>query len=251
MLFVTKFSIELQQKHSAWEGAVRTNAIIYSPFLKSPCVVRNKLFHVSDWLPTLAKMTGVRLDPLVKIDGMDQTRAINNDAMVRIEIPNFDNVLGFGSYIYNTLKIVNGSLGDGSVDGWLASKNNNGDIDPATYALYVLNSPASKAIMSTQKKNRLSIDKILSIRSEATVSCSNNVRKNPCDIKKGPCIFNIFEDPCEENNLADSWPAIRYGMLARFNDKVGSAVPSARKSPDIASDPINFDLDWNWWQADS
>lgn len=240
-----------QQKHSPWEGAIRTNAIIYAPFLQNPSVVRNGLFHVTDWLPTLAKLAGVNLNSRIKIDGIDQWSAINSGSMVRNEVVNLDNVLGFGSYIYHNYKLVNGSLGDLSYDGWLASKNTNGDIDPVSYALNVLNSTVSKAIMSIQKKSRLCIDKILELRAAATITCTNGVKKNPCDPRKSPCLFDIFEDPCEENNLAGMRPNIKNSLLSRYRDRVGQAIPSGRKQSDPACDPINFDMNWNWWQFDS
>lgn len=177
---------------------------------------------------------------------------INNGAIgIRNEVVNLDNVLGFGSYIYYTYKLVNGSLGDGSFDGWLASKNNNGYIDPVNYAINVLQSPVSQSIMSIQKKNRLCVDKILELRAAATVSCSNGVGKNSCDIKKGPCVFDIFDDPCEENNLANSRPLLRQSLLTRYGVQVRSAIPSGRKKSDPASDPVNFNRNWQWWQADS
>lgn len=214
-------------------------------------VIRNQLMHVSDWLPTLGKIAGFQFDPRIKLDGVNQWNMINNGGNApRSEIVNFDNVFGFGSYIYYTFKFVNGTLSNGIYDGWLASKNNNGDIEPLEYALRVLNSTVSRAIFSIQKKN-LCVDKILELRKAATISCSNSVTKNTCDLKKGPCLFDIFEDPCEQNNLANTRPVIKASLERRYKEKVNLAIPTRRRKSDPACDPINFDLNWNWWQRDS
>lgn len=208
--------------------------------------------HVADLLPTVGKLAGIKFDPHNKLDGIDQWGVIKyGGTAARNEIVNFDNIQGFGSYIYNKYKLVNGTISNGIYDGWLASKSNDGNNDSISYAINVLNSTASRSIYSIQKKNRLTIDKILDLRASATIRCSNALKKNPCDPRKAPCIFEIFEDPCEENNLASSRSATLKRMLSRFNDKVKTAVPSGRKPADPACDPINFDLNWQWWQEDS
>lgn len=210
--------------------------------------------HVTDLFPTLLRQAGVKPDKLsrLKLDGLDQWSVINNGGNpVRNEVVNIDDVFGFGMYTLFTYKLVNGTLASGSYDGWLASKNNNGNNDPVSYAVDVLNSVASRAIMSSQKRNLLSVDKILELRKAATVSCSNGVEKNPCDLKAGPCLFDIYDDPCEENNLAQTRPAILKGMLTRYNNLKRTAVPSRRRPAEKACDPINFNMNWNWWQMDS
>lgn len=207
--------------------------------------------HVSDWLPTLGKLAGVKFNR-EKLDGVDQWGVINGGGFpARNEIVNIDNVLNFGSFIYGPYKLVNGSLAGGTFDGWLSSTNKSYNNDPIDYALNVLTSEASRAILSIQKKNRLSIDKILQIRSLATARCTNGVEKNGCDLSKGPCVFDIYNDPCEENNLAGKRPMILRSLLQRYNERVHQAVPSRRQPTDPASDPVHFDLNWQWWQEDS
>lgn len=240
-----------QQKESNWEGAIRTNAIIYAPFLANQGVIRNQLFHVSDWLPTLAKLGGFEIDSRIKLDGKNQWNMINYGGLSpRHEVMNVDDVMGYGSLIYFSMKFVNGSSSDGEYDNWLSSTNNNGYVDPITYALNVLNSTASRSIFSVQKKN-LCVDTILKLRKFAQVKCTNGVNKNPCNLKKGPCLFNIYDDPCEENNLASTLPSIKASMQRRYEEKMQIVVPTRRKLPDPACDPINFDLNWNWWQEET
>lgn len=210
--------------------------------------------HVTDLFPTLLKQAGVKAGKLerMKLDGHDQWNVINSGGNpVRNEVVNIDDVFGFGMYMLHSYKLVNGTFANGIYDGWLSSNNINGESDSIDYALNVLNSAASRAIMSSQKRNRLNVDKILELRKAATVSCSNGVEKNSCDLNAGPCLFDIYDDPCEENNLAQSRPAILKAMLMRYNILKASAVPSRRQPSDKACDPINFNLNWNWWQMDS
>jgi arylsulfatase B len=206
--------------------------------------------HNSDLFPTLLKLAGVKLDQKLKLDGVDQWNVINYGGYpARSEIVNIDDVLGFGSYIYNTYKLVNGTILNGIYDGWLGSKSNDGD-DSLNYALKVLNSTVSRALLSIPKHFKLSIERIFELRFSASVQCSNSVEKNPCDPRIRPCVFNIIADPCEENNLAETRPGLLNSMLNRYN-AYRKQVPSRRKSPDPACDPINFNKTWNWWQSDS
>ena len=210
--------------------------------------------HVSDLFPTLLGVAGLKLDTnKLNLDGVDQWKVINKGGFqARKEVVNLDNVFGFGMYMLNSYKLVNGSFGGGAFNTWLYPKNDGGYNDPYSYAISVLNSQTSRAIYSTQRKYRLNIDKILQLRQEATVKCGNQTKKNSCDVTKAPCLFNIQDDPCEENNLANEQPAMLNFMLKRYNEAVNSAVPSIRKSiPDPACDPKNFDFNWEWWQADS
>lgn len=211
--------------------------------------------HVADFLPTLMSMAGVKLSSKTKIDGVDQTDPINKGwPSTRKEIVNVDNVLGFGSRIAYNLKFVNGSSSAGRFDGYLANKTTNGDNNPYNYARKVLNSEASQAIQSVQKPyQRLTPEKIFEIRRKATVQCQNSVHKNPCDLTKAPCLFDLSSDPCEENNLADlpSYSFILQLMKKNYEEIVRTVVPSRRRPTDCASDPKNFNNIWNWWQSDS
>lgn len=239
--------VNFQQKNSGWEGAIRTNAIFYTPNLPSPGSIRNQLIHVADLLPTVAAINGV---PITKpIDGVNQWNVIRyGDDAVRDEIINIDNVLGFSSYINNPYKLVNGSTFNGSFDGWLSAKTIEQNGNPYDYAISVLESDVSRAIFSLSNRRVFDADEIIKMRARATVSCGNGPKKS-CDLKLGPCLFDIYKDPCEENNLAASKKSTVQSMLARLNSI--SIVPSRRQKPDPAANPANFNGQWQWWQPDS
>jgi arylsulfatase B len=208
--------------------------------------------HVSDLFPTLLRLARVKTNHLWKLDGIDQWNVINSGGFpVRHEMINIDDVFGFGAYILSSFKLVNGTLSNGMYDGWLSSKGSGGDQDSQKYAKSVLASEASKAISTSEGKSRLTCEKILELRQKATVTCSNNVQRNRCNPLVAPCLFDIIEDPCEENNLANERPALLKSMLKRYLAVKNAVVPSRRRPVDPACDPINFNLNWNWWQVDS
>lgn len=208
--------------------------------------------YVTDLFPTLLGQAGVDLSSSSDLDGVDQWDVINfNVRRVRKEVLNVDDVAGFGAFIRMSYKLVNGSFANGTYDGWLSPNNQIANGDPNSYAMKVLNSPVALALASVQGSEHLSAEKILELRKAATVSCSSSGYKNSCDPRNGPCLFDIFEDPCEENNLASKRPGILRDMLKRFNNLRKQAVPSRRKPSDPASDPKNFNFNWQWFQPDS
>lgn len=54
-----------QKKHSAWDGAQRNFAVVWSPLIKKTQRVSNHLMHLSDWLPTFYSAAGTTLIILV------------------------------------------------------------------------------------------------------------------------------------------------------------------------------------------
>ena len=57
-------------KWTNWEGGVRVPAFVVGPGI-SKNVTSDALFHITDWLPTLAKIANVK--PKKELDGVDQT----------------------------------------------------------------------------------------------------------------------------------------------------------------------------------
>lgn len=203
--------------------------------------------HVSDILPTVMRLVGLQINS-TDLDGIDQWDVINSNVpAVRKEIVEYDDVDRRGSYIYYPYKLVEGSTG---YSDWLSKEYERNDLDPSFYPTLVLNSTVSQLIQSIQRKeNFLTAEKIIALRNAATIICSSNPDKKPCNTKS-MCLFNIMEDPCEKNNLSGSSDALMQSLVAKFNRQKKKVVKSRRKYSDPACDPINFDNHWNWWQAD-
>lgn len=204
--------------------------------------------HVADLLPTLSRFGGYKYSR--SLDGIDQWDVINyGDPQVRDEVVNIDNVLGYSSFIHYPYKLVNGTISKGAFDIWTSTKTNDYQGSAYTYAIDVLNCTVSRAIFSLKKRNVFNVDEIIAMRGRNVVDCSASPVSS-CDITAGPCLYNIYDDPCEQNNLAADTSLLRY-MQNRFQYLTSNIVPSRRQKPDAASDPINFDLNWQWWQANS
>lgn len=227
---------------------MRVNSFVYVPKILPG--IRNQLMHVSDLLPTLADIVGFKID--YKIDGISQWGMIkSNIDPPRNEVVNLDNIAGFGSLIQERYKFVNGSALTGMFDGWLSSKNYYWFDNFNTYITKVLRSKAFQALTKVTNLP-LNFFDILMKREKLKVVCSKKYFKTSCDPLKAPCLFDIIEDPCEQNNLANSdyFKNIFNSMKKRFSDIVNSAVPSARKPPDSACDPRNFNDTWTYWQGE-
>jgi arylsulfatase B len=197
-------------------------------------------------LPTLLTLADTNIKVRDKIDGIDLSEMIKNDKRpYRDEILTVDDVLGYGSYIYGSFKLVNGSISSssGEADGWMGS-NNNSDINGGDYISGVLNSRVG--IILESYENPLMPEDILDIRENAKVKC--NGTKVECNVHKGPCVFDILRDPCEERNLAELNPLLLETMLQIYHSELQTLVPSRRKPSDPQCDPINFNFTWNWWK---
>lgn len=241
------------QKDSPWEGSIRTNAIVYASFLPKS-IVKNEIFYVADFLPTLKTLAKAGYSITKSIDGYDQSYILNIPFSVpqalspRKSVVVFDNIRGYGSLILNNLKYVDGSNSKGVDDIWLGT-NDNENVNEESYEESLKNSATWQAISSN-----LSSSKIKSIRKAANIKCAYNSSSivKSCDLLKAPCLFDIFKDPCEQNDLSqDRRYSLNFKSLARLqNSYISKALPSRRKKSDPACDPENFDGVWTPWIPD-
>ena len=89
-------------------GGVRGAGFIHSPLLENPGRVSKDLIHVTDWLPTILSLAGVKIPENI-LDGYDQWNTLQNEeASPREEILlNIDDkALGNSALIKNGWKIV-------------------------------------------------------------------------------------------------------------------------------------------------
>lgn len=81
-------------------------------------------------------------------------------------------------------------------------------------------------------------------RVEATISCSNIENIVACNPLESPCLFDVINDECEQNNLAEKYPNILKTMMIRLQDYNSSAVPPANKEIEPRGNPKFFDYTW-------
>ena len=200
----------------------------------------------------LLSLTSAQINS-TELDGINQWPTISNwkPSQRNDFVYNIDPIFQFGAIMKDGFKFVNGSLNN-AYNGWLGDvMNSTMNISLKDYINSVLESMVSKSIRSIQRRNVYVTEKdIRRLRSSAIVTCNKSTLDNPCDLRDGPCLFNIIEDPCEQNNLAQSNSPKFQFMQNEFNERTSKVVPTRRKPIDSACDPIHFNSNWNWWQVD-
>lgn len=258
-----------QQKDSPWEGAIRSASAIWSPRLKRRQRVSNQLIHISDWLPTFAKIAGVNIDG--PIDGKNVWNALSyNLASPRRELlAHHDAAAPYMAYVSENFKLVSGTTYKGNYDQWLSKQIDSSEENAAfknAYSQAILSSDAGQVLSkySSTKKNQtenyvgthsgiISDDEINEIRIKAKVTCNgytpprdNNSAKS-CNPLVTACLFDINNDPCETMNLASQFPDIVKKLQSKLDYYGRIAKPIRNKPGDFRSNPANFDGIWTWW----
>lgn len=230
------------QKASPWEGGCRVVACIYSPLIKSLRRVSNEFISVTDLLPTLAAAANFTIDR--EIDGMNQWKTISEDApSARHELLyNIENIVGYSAIVHEGWKLLNGTENMNNAK-WLGdSGRSNINVSFENYFNEMLASKASKSLPQLISQD------VKVLRSESTVECELNKFSVACEPLKEPCLFNIIEDPCEQNNLATSHPLKVDFLLSKLGKHIDLLVPNVRVARDPNCDPGRFNNTWTWWQ---
>ncbi|GAU92446.1 hypothetical protein RvY_04524 [Ramazzottius varieornatus] len=217
-------------KGSLFEGGIRTNAFIWSPLLKKRGRVTNQLWHSSDWLPTLYEAAGGDLNDLTphKLDGMSQWKSIQSGLNYgpRKELPNNIDSLGhqyamlYEDQYGGLYKVIGGNVMDNSYLGWWAPEGTNAGRNDEV--------PDWKTW------------------TPVAVNCNfpEGIEVNPCRPNVSDCLFDLTNDPCELNNIAESYPAMLKLIQGKIQGYNASSYPAAIKGYDPASNPDNWE---GWW----
>ncbi|KAL7034084.1 hypothetical protein ACKWTF_007851 [Chironomus riparius] len=232
------------QKGGVWEGACRVPACIYSPLIQSNRRISNEFMHITDILPTMASIANISITDK-SLDGINQWKTISemkptkrNEILYQIE-----SVLGFSGLMINGWKLVNGSE-NLNFSGWLGGS---GDYMETSFEEYINMIEQSIAFKSLPTMKSEIIKELMK---NASTMCNENTPVTKCDPKSSPCLFNIIDDPCEMNNLAESYPEKVDFLLAGLKRYSEVMLPSIRKFSDPLCDPKNFNNTWNWWRKD-
>lgn len=263
------------QKDSPWEGASRGVAAIWSTALSQRQRVSNEYYHVSDWLPTFAGLAGVRVSKFKnRIDGNDIWASLAyNLPTPRYDILHtLDDLYGVQSYTRGNFKYVNGTRLDGLYDGWL-SRNISKNEAPINYnfadavqkseagiafSRYALKPPRiydSPQFTNTNQQidkngSLLTQNYINYLRNKATIACDkpDPTKIKPCNPLVSACLFNIINDPCEFNNIADS-SKIRVDFMANIVQQYrDQSVPARNRPGDPLANPSLHNNTWTWWE---
>lgn len=226
------------------------------------------MIHISDWLPTFAKLAGVSID--TPIDGKNVWNALsyNLPSPRRQLLCHHDPIVPYMAYIQDNFKVVSGTTYIGAYDGWLSGPIDSSEEDTSFgdhYSEFILKSRAGKSLSKFVGSNKcrgqryvdarsrgINAEEIDNIRKKAKISCNgytppNNNSDNACDPIKASCLFDIKNDPCETTNLALEFPEIVQKLEAKLG-YYGSIAKAPRNTlPDRRCDPANFGGVWTWW----
>lgn len=248
----------LQQKDTPWEGAVRSSAAIWSASLKGRQRASNQLIHISDWLPTFVAIAGGNITE--PIDGHNVWDSLNyNTASPRTELLiNLDDETPYSSLISGDWKLIEGTTSSGRYDDWLGAINQT-ERHPmfAMYGLSILQSPVGKALwpFSVSEDNHvedlLSATEIERLRQDGRITCNNvpfsSSKLSLCNPLLKPCLFNITDDPCERQNLAQAHADIVLDLSRRVQEFREKSQPPRNRPADYRSNPASFNNTWTWW----
>lgn len=234
-----------------WEGAVRIPAAIWSPLLTHRQRVSKQLFHISDLLPTFANLADIKIS--TSIDGMNiwDALSLNLESPRTDVLCNIDKDIPYVSYINNQWKYINGTTNNGKNDGWLDNIDKTETHQSfEKYGQSILNSITGQILAAHSTAEPISSLEIERLRLQAKIVCQGHeigVDATVCDPLVQPCLFNIIEDPCEENNIA----LYNLNVLRMMEDKVKefseTVVLPRNKPSDPRCNPKFFNDTWTWW----
>lgn len=222
--------------------------------------ISNQMIHISDWLPTFAKVAGV--DVTGQIDGKNVWTALSRDlTSPRHEILNHhDSAVPYMALIKGNYKYISGSTYDGFYDKWLSDTSEPDEENryfADHYAQMILASDAGQALkqFSFTKTKHNSTDKITDeeinkLRARAKITCNGYkipVNNSIESCIESPCLFDIEDDPCETTNIADKYPSIFEDLKQRAEYYGRISKPMRNKPGDERANPQHFDGVWTWW----
>ncbi|XP_055903367.1 arylsulfatase B-like [Eupeodes corollae] len=241
------------QKNSPWEGGIRSSAAIWSPLIRNGGRIWNQTMHVSDWLPTLASAAGIQLSDDLHLDGLNLWTNLTKgeDPVLRQIVQNIDDIFQYVSYTRGKWKYINGTTQRGNYDGWLSDREKV-HIDPRShrYEEEVKNSITWKTLVQFMQTDEIDDTNIVELRQKASINCSHDKEISRCEPLLDECIFNLVEDPCEQNNLIGRMRNSR--LLQKIRREVeeyrSKAVAPVGKPSDPRCDPKYYDNEWTWWE---
>ncbi|CAL1279746.1 unnamed protein product [Larinioides sclopetarius] len=228
------------KKYHVWEGGIRIPGFIWSPLLQlQEPRVSMQLMHVTDWLPTLYSAAGGVMKHLGNIDGHSMWEAfLNNTESPHQEIlHNIDPIDNLAALRMGDFILVYGNMESGT-ESWSGHRVLEGMRQPESMDEWVyINGSTTREILYQIKSYLPKVPD--SWREQTEVRCKRSRSTSiKCSPAEKPCLFHITEDPCEINNIADSFPEKVQLMLEALKDYEKKAVKPQSKDPDPHGDPM-------------
>ncbi|XP_019630630.1 PREDICTED: arylsulfatase B-like isoform X2 [Branchiostoma belcheri] len=205
-------------KNTLWEGGVRAVGFVNSNLLEKKGRISDALIHISDWFPTLLRISNGSLTGTKPLDGFDVWNTISTGALSpRTEIlHNIDPLKALSSLQFS-------------------------------YKLYsdVFNTSVYAALRSGDWKLLTGSQDRGGWKHQGP---SHNMFDKPKEQPdKHIWLFNIRNDPQEKNDLSDRYPVIVLDMLEKLSAYNKTAVPPFWPPRDPRANPaLHGDL-WGPW----
>ncbi|XP_070150541.1 arylsulfatase B [Polyergus mexicanus] len=229
-------------KNTLWEGGVRGTGLIWSPRLVRSGRVSRQMIHITDWLPTLITAAGGNALNLTSIDGMNLWNALSEDTeSPRANIlHNIDDIYGVSAITIGDWKLIQGSTYKGAWDGWYGPSGREWIYDTDG----VIGSTAGRAVTSVGLSVTTEI--VWFLRENAMIKCPPKNDSLPiCKPLEEPCLFNVYQDPCEDNNLVRQFPTIVRKLQEELKKINNTAILPGNLPWDSKADPNLWDHTWN------
>lgn len=202
-------------KYSLFEGGIRVPAFIWSPLLKQKPYVSHELFHVSDWVPTLLSAIRTHEPNVSLMYGISQWESLSKrtPSSRKQLLHNTDPIWNVSAIRVGRFKLVQG-LDPKSRQGWFRPPP--GHRHDHTF-------------VSTH------------------IQCPG-VETSDCTPDSALCLFDIQQDPCEMENIADREPQVVRDLWQRVQELAQTATPAGREERDARSWPPLHGYAWSCWQ---
>ncbi|XP_001353949.3 arylsulfatase B [Drosophila pseudoobscura] len=242
------------QKNTPWEGGVRVAGAIWSAQLQARGNIFTQPIYVADWLPSLAHAAGIELPHTLELDGIDLwpqlAGPVDAPHVPREILHILDDEWRVTSFQMGHWKYINGTTSAGQYDQVLTYRELD-DLDPreSRYVVTVRNSPTSRAL-ARHDIRRMTQQRVMTLRRSAAVRCGDLQRG--CNPLVEECVYDIWDDPCEKNNLVYS---TRHSeVLAALRQRVqllreGASAPGNRQGI-RRSDPTLHKCTWDTFEVE-
>ncbi|KAI8424447.1 hypothetical protein MSG28_002935 [Choristoneura fumiferana] len=236
-------------KMSPFEGGVRVVGLLWKANLNPVSRLWNGYMHISDWLPTLLRATGV--DPPSDLDGFDQwANIISNKTSNRSEIFEIDDYgQGFYAIMSEEYKLITGHVTKEFGD--YQGHDLNGDTGSIpSYTNALKSSLVYSVLQSLGTSFKIGDEKL---RNELKIECNIGTDKRDkilCYPENGKtCLYNIKEDPCETKDLTKTHPETVSRLMERLEEEKKRLVPRTvvPVARDQRSRPSLHDFSWTTW----
>ncbi|XP_049517571.1 arylsulfatase B-like isoform X2 [Dermacentor silvarum] len=249
------------EKATLWEGGIRVPGLVWTsePLWRGPGSVYERFFHVTDWLPTLYEMAGGSAGDLGDVDGVSHlhsfrypaSQAPRNELLV-----NINPILNNSAIIQGRYKLVIGASVNGQSDHWIQTAGSQyPDGNSASRAMDACrNSVVVRVLHSRGDLSPVCGEPTKplpeGVHYSAPVDCRRrNVKLDArCDSEAAPCLFDVVEDPCEYNNIANEMPEVVQRLLERLDHYEDTAVPPGNQEPDELANPALHSNVWVSWR---